>query len=237
MSNLTPDEFRALYHEGTDCFESGNYVKAEALLKEVIRNNPNLADIHNKLGVIANLEDNLDEAIGYFKKAVELNSSYTEASLNLAITLNEQGKVDEATEIFSSINDTIKESPAGLDPFAAGKIANEHFNLGNLYQEFGMSQESVEEYRKALKLRPMTDVMVKLGVALRDLGDKDAAVVEFEAARKENPKYTPALTQLGLAYYLMDRYEDAYALWEEALLIDPELKEPKGYLKMFRKEG
>ena len=94
MSNLTPDEFRALYHEGTDCFESGNYVKAESLLKEVIRNNPNLADIHNKLGVIANLEDNLDE---------NKNDAYALAISALALQRLDSKKANDALGMLMEI--------------------------------------------------------------------------------------------------------------------------------------
>jgi len=237
MPNLSSDELKELYSDGVDCFNEGNYIKAEGLLKEVVRSNPKLADIHNKLGVIANLGGNLEEAVEFFKRAVELNASYTEASLNLAITLNEMGRTDEAIVVFKNINETIAEKGTGLDPFAAGKIANEHFKLGVLYQEFGMSAEAVEEYRKALKLKPMADVQAKLGVALRELGDKEGAARELEAAIETNPDYTSAMIQLGLTYYYMGRAEEAFALWEDSLKKNPDLKEPRTFLKMFRKEG
>jgi len=237
MSNLSADELKALYSDGVDCFNEGNYIKAEGLLKEVVRNNPKLADIHNKLGVIANLGGNLEEAVEYFKRAIELNARYTEASLNLAITLNEMGRTEEAITVFNNINETIADKGTGLDPFAAGKIANEHFRLGVLYQEFGMSAEAVEEYRKALKLKPMADVYAKLGVALRELGDKEGAAKELEKAREINPEYASATVQLGLTYYYMGRTDEAFSLWEDALVKNPDLKEPRTFLKMFRKEG
>ncbi|MFC1549485.1 tetratricopeptide repeat protein, partial [Nitrospirota bacterium] len=161
----------------------------------------------------------------------------TEAALNLAITLNELGRTDEATGIFEKLNTNMKDKASGLDSFAAGKIANEHYKVGSLYQEFGMYIEAVEEFRKALKLKPMADVQTKLGIALRDHGDLDGAVRELEHARKTNPEYTTAIIQLGLTYHLMGRSEEAFTLWEDALAKNPDLKEPKSFLKMFRKEG
>jgi tetratricopeptide (TPR) repeat protein len=237
MSNLSPEELKSLYSDGVDCFNEGNYIKAEGLLKEVIRNKPDLADIHNKLGVIANLGGNLEEAAERFRKAVDLNPGYTEASLNLAITLNELGRTGEATDLFDNLNKAMKGKPSGLDPFATGKIANEHYKLGLMYQEMGMYAEAVEEYRKALKLKPMADVQARLGIALRDHGDLEGAARELEQARKTNPEYTAAMVQLGLTYHLMGRAEEAFGLWEEALKKDPDLKEPRSFLKMFRKEG
>ena len=237
MPELTPDELKALYSDGVDCFNEGNYIKAEGLLKEVVRNNPNLADVQNKLGVITNLGGKLEEAATYFRKAVELNPRYTEASLNLAITLNELGETDEASEVFARVNETVDDKSTGLDPFAAGKIANEHFKLGMLYQEMTMSAEAVEEYRKALKLRPMADVQCRLGIALRDMGEMEEAARELEHARETNPNYHMATIQLGLTYQFMGRSEEAFALWEESLKKNPDLKEPRSFLKMFRKEG
>jgi len=237
MPNLSPDELKELYSDGVDCFNEGNYVKAQGLLKEVVRNNPKLADIHNKLGIIANLGGNLEEAVEYFDKALQLNARYTEASLNLAITLNEMGRTDDAIAVFARVNETVTDKTTGLDPFAAGKIANEHFKLGGLYQEVGMPAEAVEEYRKALKLKPMADVRARLGVALRELGDMHGAARELEGALKINPEYTSAMVQLGLTYYHMDRAGEAFHLWEESLKKNPDLKEPKAFLKMFRKEG
>jgi len=237
MSNLTPEELKDLYSHGVDCFNEGNYIKAEGLLKEVIRNKPGLADVQNKLGVIANLGGNLEEAAKRFEQAVKLNPAYTEAALNLAITLNELGRTDEATGIFENLNHNIKDKSSKLDSFAAGKIANEHYKVGTLYQEFGLYIEAVEEYRKALRLKPMADVQTKLGIALRDHGDLEGAARELENARETNPGYTTAIVQLGLTYHLMGRSEDAFALWEEALSKNPDLKEPRSFLKMFRKEG
>jgi len=237
MSSLTPEELKDLYSDGVDCFNEGNYIKAEGLLKEVIRNKPELADVHNKLGVISNLGGNLEDAAEHFRKSVEINPSYTEAALNLAITLNELGRTDEATGVFEKLNNNIKDKSTGLDPFAAGKLANEHFKVGSLYQEFGLYIEAVEEYRKALKLKPMADVQTKLGVALRDHGDMEGAARELKHAIETNPNYSPAIVQLGLTCHLMGRSEEAFALWEEALAKNPDLKEPRSFLKMFRKEG
>lgn len=237
MSELTPEELKRLYDEGVDCFNEGNYVKADSLLREFSRHRPQLADVHNKLGIIANLEDNLEDAAKHFEQAVKQNPNYTEASLNLAITLNDLGRTDESSEVFARIDTTIADKSTGLDPFAAGKIANEHFKLGNLYQEFGMRQEAVEEYRKALKLKPMADVMTRLGVSLRDMGENEAAVEELKRAVELNPAYLTASVQLGLTLYVMGSHDEAFALWEEALKKNPEMREPRSFLNMFRKEG
>jgi tetratricopeptide (TPR) repeat protein len=57
----------------------------------------------------------------------------------------------------------------------------------------------IEEYRKAVHLGPrFADLRTKLAVALREKGDFDAALVEFQEALKVNAKYVPAYLHLGV---------------------------------------
>lgn len=233
--DLTPEEISDLYTEGADSYELGNYVKAAALFKEVLRHRPMLADVHNKLGFISSMEGNVEEAAAHFERAVELNPKYTEAALNLAITYSEMGKMDEANQIFTRIDSSIKDQGSGIDPFAAGKLANEHFKLGNIYLEFGQTDSAIEEFRKALKLRPtLVDVLTRLATSLRDKGLYDEAVAELKRARQINPNYSPAQVQLGLTYYMTGKRDAAFVEWTEALKRNPELKDAKSYLSIFK---
>ena len=81
-----------LHELGSQLFEEGKYSEAEPILKNVISDNPKYADVHNKLGIISHLKGAFKQASEYFRKALELNPGYTEASLNLAITYNDMGE-------------------------------------------------------------------------------------------------------------------------------------------------
>src|SRR5512135_2609432 len=116
-------ELYELYQQGTELFEAGKYSEAEPILKDVIRANPNYADVLNKLGVITHLKGRYREASEYFESALEINPLYTEASLNLSITYNEMGEFKKAQEVFSLAAQIAHPTPSSLDPFAAGKLA------------------------------------------------------------------------------------------------------------------
>jgi tetratricopeptide (TPR) repeat protein len=234
-----PEELMELYEHGASLFDKGNYVEAEGVFKQIIRRNPNYADVLNKLGIIANLNGRLKEAAGYLEKAVSLNPSYTEAVLNLTITYNEMGETDRAAEVFEKTARETDSSAGGkLDRYAAGKIANEHLRLGNIYYDFGLVDEAVEEYRKALKLCPdFPDIRTKLGVALRDQQLFDDAISELAEAKRLNERYGPALVQLGLTYYMKGLTGFAFEEWEEAIEKVPDLKEAQSLLNIFRRKG
>ncbi|MDA8078950.1 MAG: tetratricopeptide repeat protein [Nitrospiraceae bacterium] len=226
-----------LYDLGKKLFDEGKFSEAEPLLREIVKINPNYADVQNKLGVISNLKGDLKAAAEHFEKALQINPRYTEASLNLAVTYNDLGEFKLAQDVFSMAAQIAHPDPNVLDPFIAGKLANEHFKLGNLYLEFNMNEEAITEYRKAVRLHPkLADVHTKLGIALRNKGKNEEAIVHFVKAKAINPKYGAAWVQLGLSYYMEGLTGLAFEEWEKALAAIPNLKEAANYLKLLKKE-
>ena len=226
-----------LYDLGKKLFDEGKLNEAEPVLKEVVKIRPKYADVYNKLGIISNLNGNTREAVDYFEKALLLNPKYTEVSLNLAITYNDLGEFRKAEEVFSMAAQIARPEPNSMDPFIAGKLANEHFKVGNLYLELNMNKEAIEEYRKAVKLHPgLADVHTKLGIALRNTGRTEDAIVHFVKAKVINPEYGAAWVQLGLSYYMTGLTGLAFEEWTKALEYVPRLKEAENYLKLLKKE-
>lgn len=231
------EHLQELYELGKKLFDEAKYSEAEPILREVIRNSPRYADVQNKLGVISNLNGDLKAAAGHFEKALELNPRYTEASLNLAVTYNDLGEFKRAQEVFTVAAQIAHPDPNMIDPYIAGKLANEHFKLGNMYLEFNMNDEAIGEYQKAVKLHPkLADVHTKLGIALRNKGKTEEAIVHFVKAKVINQGYGPAWVQLGLSYYMEGLTGLAFEEWQKALEINPNLKEAENYLKLLKKE-
>ena len=226
-----------IYEEAKRLFEEGNYDEAEPLLKTIIQQKPTYADVLNKLGFIENLKGNLEEAVKYFERAVTINPRYTEASLNLAITYNELGEFKKAEEVMAMAAQIARDKRGKLDHFVAGKLANEHYRIGNIYLDFGLYDDAIEEYRKALELYPeLPDVHTKLGVALRNKGEFEEAIVHFNRAKEINPSYSAAWIQLGLTYYMKGLTGLAVEEWENALKENPGIKEAEAYLRFIKKE-
>jgi len=172
------------------------------------------------------------------EEALRLNPKYTEAALNLAVTYNDLGNYLEAKAVYQRATQTWRKESRQLDPFAKGKIANMHAQIGGAYHELGLFSDAVREYERALALCPgFNDIRIKLGTTLRDMGDLEAAGREFSAIKKENPLFVPALLQLGLTYYGLGRHQEAAGEWEEAVRLDPENKSAKMYLRMVQQSA
>lgn len=232
------DAVKNLYDRGRELFDEAMYPEAESMLLEVARLRPNYADVFNKLGVIANLDNRLDEAVAHFESALRLNPAYSEAAMNLAITLNEMGQTDRAHDLLiqsaSSTPRRVGDGKCSLtDHFIAGKLANEHFKLGRMYIENELLDEAIEEFNKAVRLRPgLPDVYLRLGMALRDKGRVAEAMESFESAIKANPHYAPAYVQLGISHYTEGRYGEARAHWQRALELSPADREARSLLSL-----
>lgn len=226
-----------LYKQGKALFDEGKYSEAEPLLKDVLEMNPGYADVLNKLGVITYLKGDLEEAARYLERAVQINPKYTEASLNLAITYNEMNNFKKAQEVFSLAAQIAHPTPTASDPYITGKFADEHYRLGNMYMDFGMVDEAIGEYQKALRLNGnLVDVRTKLGCAYRAKKLYDEAVSELTRAKELNPAFGPAWVQLGLTYYMQGFSGLAIEQWEDALRRIPDLKEAKTYLKLLKEK-
>ena len=225
---------RELHLRGMEAYDRHDYDEAITLLTELDTVNPRMADVLNRLGIMHSLKGDLHKAVIYLQRSVSLNPTYTEAALNLTITYNDLGETEKAHEVFDRLSEAQNVKEGELDPFAAGKLANEHFRIGNIYLELNRLDDAIEEYQKACGLREgLADVQTKLGSALREKGRHDEAISILREAVVANPRYGAAWVELGLAYYSKGDHADACETWQHALTEVPDLKEATTLLKLY----
>jgi len=82
--------------------QDGDAREATAMLEKAIRIDPNDAQLHNYLGITLHARKRAGEAIGEFRKAVELDPGHAEAMFNLAVLLatDEVPQIAEATSYY-----------------------------------------------------------------------------------------------------------------------------------------
>ena len=170
---------------------AGEYAEAIALLTDVLRDKVPYADVYDMLGVMYHQEGRLAEAEEMFREALRINPAYTEAALNLVVTCNDLGKYADAKAVYEKAMAASKRAPRELDPFAKGKIANMHAEVGAAYRAVGLYDEAVREYERALALCPtFVDIRTDLGNTRREMGDVPGAVRELEHVRAESPRFS-----------------------------------------------
>ncbi len=81
---------------------AGRLNEAAAACRRILTLRPNLAQPHNKLGVLHLQQGQFDEAAVCFHQAIALQASYVEAHANLGNVLLNQGKLDAAAARFET---------------------------------------------------------------------------------------------------------------------------------------
>jgi len=218
---------------GREHYENREYDRAEAYLLKVVEAEAGFADVMNMLGVIYHDRGQVGMAQEYFEKALRINPRYTEAALNLAVTYNEQGKYEEAKRIHEHATSLAPQEDRDIEPFARGKLANMHADLGRAYAELQLYDRAVTQYREALVLSPeFVDIRTRLGQLLKDAGRLGESLAELEKVVETRPGYVPGRISLGAAHLANGDKQAAKREWERVLEDDPENRTAGMYLRM-----
>ena len=98
-----------------------------------------------------------------------------------------------------------------------------HKSMGDALALKGESAEAIEQYRKALEIKPAYEsAHYNLGVALFNIGNVDEAIAQFRMALQINPAPADAHNNLGLALFDKGDLEGAIAQYREALESNPD---------------
>lgn len=207
---------------------------AEKLLKASLADYGALANLHNLLGVTYHKQSRFLEALREFNKALISNPEFVEAGLNLAVTLCDLSRYDEAREVFTRLTQLV--NPRKRHPgLVLGRIANQHARNGSAYEESGMLGDAIQEYRKALQLfERMPDVKLALAKLYVRVGQHDKARQELEEVVKLKPDAAEAHTWLGILHYKAGQRDQARHFWELAQQADPNDHSARAYLKLAR---
>ena len=101
---INPEDINLLLSEADVYMKLGDKVKFKALMQEAITKDPNNAILYYNLGVINVEQGLLEEGMTYYKKALELDPTYSATYLNLVglILEGETVLVEEMNEIATS---------------------------------------------------------------------------------------------------------------------------------------
>jgi tetratricopeptide (TPR) repeat protein len=221
------------YDSGRKAFDERKYDRALKYLEKAAIEKNDYADVFNMLGLIYYYNGRFNDAVLSFKKALSINPSYTEASLSLSVVYNETGMFEKGRAAYEMAKTSRKDTSTYLDPYVKGRVANMHAALGAVYKDLGLYAEAIDEFKKALVLRPeFVDIKTELGAAYRDSMDFDNAIRELSEAINLNKSYVMPRIQLGLTYYTMGRNELAKEQWLKVVESHPEDKMAQMYMTL-----
>lgn len=215
---------------------SRRVVLAIALIGAIVSNWPlhtaasQRAITENNLGTALQQEGRIDEAMGRYRRALELDASYTPALNNLGTALRAAGRSQEAVAVYDAA-------------LAQGdNRSTVYLNRGNALMMQGRRLEAIDSFRQALAVDPgATPARTALANALYDHGTSalaagapPAAATAFREAIALRPEYAEAHNNLGIALAMQGRLNEAIAQWETALRIEPDFADAQRNLQIAR---
>ena len=193
---------------------------AEAKLDPYLTNHPTDARALFDAGYVADAQDRLDDASGFYHRAEQADPQRFETKLSLGLLLARQGKVTEARpELLAATQMTGDDADPALRARAWRALAEIDRPGPN---GKGDATTASNDLLEALKLSPETPADTLLAAALaEDSGQNDEAEAAYRRLLAKDPKSGDA--NAGLAHLLMKekKYEDAETLLRSALTQSP----------------
>lgn len=219
--------------EARENFISGNYKVAEPLLNQLILQNSRNAEVYQMLATIYYDKGQFNKAIRTFKRALEIDPTYTDASVGLSIILNDLGRYDEGQQVFEEAQKLLERKSGKMDSYVEERIASKHEELADIYFQYKFYSEALDQLFRAQKMTTRkAEISMRIAECYVKMGDSDRAIRELKSLIREYPQFIQARLKLGVIYYNLNNLAEATEQWENILLRDPRHPEALKYLKM-----
>jgi tetratricopeptide (TPR) repeat protein len=226
-----------LYEATLEYFKSNEFLLAEPLLNQLILRGSKKPDVFYMLGSIFYDQGKFKKAIRSFKRALQIDASFTDASVGLSIILNDLGQYEEGQEVFNSAQVQLKAKNKKDDDYINERIALKHQELGELYFRYERFSESLEQYLKSYQIfKKKAQPLYGASDCFLKMGHVDKAVMLFKNIIKKYPKDLTAHLKLAQTYFELGNIMHAIEICESVLEIDPKNSQAKMLLKKAQPE-
>src|SRR5450830_1763719 len=169
-------QINALLGQATHHFEQGNLDAAQQMLSRVLQMHAKNFDALHILGVIKGLQNDQQEAIRLFKKAIAIDANNNFVQFNLAKALNEVGKDEEAMPHHKK---AVQLAPGHVEAW---------LNYGAALSNLKRYEEALHCYDKIFAINPRYDqAWTNCGVVLYKLARYEDALTAFDKSLALTP--------------------------------------------------
>jgi tetratricopeptide (TPR) repeat protein len=170
---MNPDDTEARYHLGRVRYQQNQFDLAIAEFEGVLKRDPGNEKAQNNLGLSLEAKNQVEPALGAYRKAIQLDESAASHSeqpyLNLGSLLAKSGRDDEAIPLLT------RAAEIAPDQFKV------HYELARAYFDFNRLELARQHAQAAVKLDPSDSTgHYLLGRIYRRLGEKDLANEQFQ---------------------------------------------------------
>ncbi|MCL6251541.1 tetratricopeptide repeat protein [Altererythrobacter sp. KTW20L] len=227
-----------------ELYSRGQFRQAIKVCRQIISQNPSLADPHNILGVSLNAVGKTKEGIAQINQAIKIAPKIASYHANLGETYRGQGNLTAALAALTKavrldpenarahnnlgiVRYDRKEFTQAIACYNRALELNPSFaeaynNLGNTLRLLGDVPGALEAYQNALSYREVyPEAYNNLGTMLRELKKPDQAQHAFKKAIAQRPRYTEAYNNLAALYFAENREVDALRELSDVLRFAP----------------
>ncbi|TNF36086.1 MAG: type IV pilus biogenesis/stability protein PilW [Gammaproteobacteria bacterium] len=216
------EQIKLLVDAGTLYLNQDNPQRVKDLMRRALEIDPKSAEAHHLLALSFWKTMEMELAEDHFRKAVSYKQGFSQANLNYAVFLYQQGRAKEAEKyVNATLEDTLYEQRA---------LA--YRTHGLIQQQLGEHAKAVTSFRRSLALeRSNPAAMFGLAVSYYETGEYAQANRYYLQAR-ENSKPSPDSLLLGIRIADKVGDTDAKGSYELALKnLFPDSPESKQYFR------
>lgn len=228
--------------------QAGQLRAAEDAWRALANAQPNNPEPYMHIGLLEARQENYNEAIPNYRKALALRPDVPGLRMNLGLALFKAGNLRGAIPEFKTLLQS-KTTPAADIQRLNILLGMAHYGVAQYPEAVPYLKRAVENDAQNLPLRLalahsclwskqyqcVMDVYHQIltlnaesaeadmlaGEALDEMKDNAGAVAQFQAAEKANPKEPNVHFGLGYLYWTQKRYPEALAEFQEELANDP----------------
>ncbi|MBK8326522.1 MAG: tetratricopeptide repeat protein [Moraxellaceae bacterium] len=154
--------------------------------------------------------ENYQQAITYYRQALNISPQFIDALVALGFALHEIGSIDEAAQYLHKV---LSITPDNIDA---------HFMLGNICIKKAQHQQAIEHYMAAININPKFNFAYRaLFDVYQALGDLTQAKSILERAMAELPASTTFIFERAGLYFAEKDFQNAVLLLQRILKISP----------------
>ena len=207
------------YAGAAECYlQLGNFDEAESFVVQALTLSKVTPGANKTLGIVFENKENIEKAIEYYRKELEVNPKDHEALRNLGILEFNEGQILTTIELLKKALEIKPDQKCSL-------------YLSLTYQKLGRSKEAIREYKK-LEVNSQNRRLISfnLGLCYLQEGITSNAITSFKEAISADKQYCSAWINLGKALQSEGRFEEALSVTLEAVRLEPD--NPTGYTNL-----
>ena len=226
--------------KGVEAHKAGKAQEADQYYTAILKANPKHPDANHNMGVLAVGVGKVEEALSFFKTALEINPNIAQYWLSYMDALVRLNRIDDAKAVldqardkgvrgdgFDQLEKQLAEIGKDVQVSGGGAKSEEPRteqlqNLINLYTQ-GQYQTAQTQASQLLKQFPNSVNLYNIiGVTDKELGNLNEAIDAYNKALSIRPNVAEVYNNIGNALKDQSKLEDAIDAYKKALSIKPD---------------